>query len=198
MDASIRLQGEHVSIEIVRADHLHELREVGNDPKLWQFTFLDNPFISDESARRWFDAATRDENTRTFVICEKPLDTVVGSTRFYEINEAYRKVEIGYTFVAQSRWRTHVNTETKLLLLQYAFEDWNASRVQFTAEVVNQRSHKAILRIGATHEGTLRSYRVREDGQVRDVNVYSIIMSEWPDVKAKLLGLSRREDRNAQ
>lgn len=117
---------------------------------------------------------------------------VAGSTRYLDISPEHHKLEIGWTFLARRFWRTHVNTEAKFLLLKYAFEEWNAQRVQLKAEAINTRSHNAILRIGATHEGTLRNFRTRGDGQIRDVAFYSIIAPEWPGVKARILSLLDR------
>ncbi len=109
-----------------------------------------------------------------------------------EIDEPFRKFDIGWTFLTRRFWRTSVNTESKLLLLAYGFEQWGAQRIQFRAEAINTRSHAALLRIGAVHEGTMRAFRIRPDGQVRDVNLYSIVAPEWPAVKERLLSLLGR------
>jgi RimJ/RimL family protein N-acetyltransferase len=127
-----------------------------------------------------------------FAIVDMESGAVAGSTRYLDISREHRKLEIGWTFLAPQFWRTHVNTEAKFLLLQYAFEEWDAQRVQLKAEAINQRSHEAILRIGAVHEGNLRSFRIRGDGQIRDVAFYSIIAPEWPAVKARLIRLLDR------
>ncbi|HET7813704.1 MAG TPA: GNAT family protein [Candidatus Baltobacteraceae bacterium] len=192
MNHPIVLQGRRVRVESLSPEHMPELREIGNDPSIWQYTFSENPFTNDRDAGNWFAEATLGGDTRTFAVIDCGTGKVAGSTRFYGISEKDRKLEIGYTFYGTRYWRTAVNTETKLLLLSYAFEEWNAERVQLTAEAINARSHRAILRIGATHEGLLRSYRIRSTGEVRDVNIYSIVKAEWPAVKARLVSLADR------
>lgn len=192
MNRSLLLQGHYVRLESLVPRHLPQIREIGNDPAIWQYTFSENPFTNDRDADRWFVEATQPETLRTFAVIDLETGSVAGSTRFYGISEEFRKLEIGYTFYGTRYWRTAVNTETKLLLLTYAFEEWNAERVQLTAQAINTRSHRAILRIGATHEGLLRSYRIRSTGETCDVNVYSIVKAEWPAVKARLLSLLDR------
>lgn len=191
MNRDTVLEGKIVRLEPLAAGHVQPLREIGNDPAIWQYTFNENPFTNEGDTQEWFDETDR-ENVLAFAVVDRRTGSLAGSTRFYGINEAWRKAEIGYTFYATRYWRTAVNTETKLLMLAYAFEQWNAERVQFTAEAINERSHRAILRLGATHEGLLRRYRIRADGEVRDVNLYSIVKPEWPHVKARLLTLLDR------
>jgi len=124
-----------------------------------------------------------------FAIIDRASDRIVGSTRYIDIDAANRKLEIGGTMLAPAVWRTHVNTECKYLLLRYAFEEFGANRVQLKGEAKNARSRAAMERIGATYEGTLRSFRVHASGEIRDTSFYSIIAPEWPSVKAKLEGL---------
>ena len=192
MQNDILLEGDRVRLEPLSLAHLSDIRATCNDEALWEFTFQANPFTSEESARRWLDEALAEPNTRAFAIVDKTTNAAIGSTRYHEIDERHRKLEIGWTFVARSHWRSHVNTECKALLLCYAFEVWKAVRVQFKAEAVNQRSHRAILRLGATHEGTLRKFRIRPgDHSVRDVAFYSILDDEWPAVYERLQRVSR-------
>lgn len=192
MEHGIVLEGRRTRLEPLNDENFRGVCAAGSDPALWQFTFQTNPFTSASGAQQWYAAAIGDPNAMTFAIVDKESAAVAGSTRYLDISREHRKLEIGWTFLAPRFWRTHVNTEAKFLLLQYAFEQWNAQRVQLKAEAINKRSHEAILRIGAVHEGTLRSFRIRGDGQVRDVAFYSIIAQEWPDVKARLLSLLDR------
>jgi RimJ/RimL family protein N-acetyltransferase len=111
---------------------------------------------------------------------------VVGTTRFYEIVSADRRVAIGYTWLSKSAQRTAVNTESKLLLLTHAFEDWECIRVELITDVLNQQSRAAILRLGAKEEGTLRRHMIMPGRRIRDSVVFSIINEEWPEVKARL------------
>jgi RimJ/RimL family protein N-acetyltransferase len=111
---------------------------------------------------------------------------VVGTTRFYEIIPADRRVAIGYTWLSKSAQRTVVNTESKLLLLAHAFEHWQCVRVELVTDVLNRQSRAAILRLGAKEEGTLRSHMIMPNGRLRDSVCFSIIREEWPEVKARL------------
>jgi len=121
-----------------------------------------------------------------FAIVQKSSGQVVGSTRFYEIRVADKAAAIGYTWLSKSAQRTPINTEAKLLMLTHAFETWNCVRVELITDVRNEQSRAAILRIGAKQEGILRNHLILPSGRIRDSVVFSIIDSEWPDVKAKL------------
>jgi RimJ/RimL family protein N-acetyltransferase len=124
-----------------------------------------------------------------FVIARLDSGRIVGSTRFWKIDRLNRKLEIGHTWLSASVQRTGVNTEAKYLLLTHAFEVLGALRVQFTTDVLNERSRAAILRLGAVQEGIIRNERIMPDGRIRDSVRFSIIASEWPQVKA---GLERK------
>lgn len=130
---------------------------------------------------------------------------VIGSTRFFNIERwQWAKVndkrnpifpdacEIGYTWLTKSAVRTAANTETKLLLLQMAFEQWQVFRVCFHADIRNERSCAAIERIGGKKEGILRSHRLAVDQIPRDSARFSILLSEWPEVKQKLINFLNR------
>jgi len=122
-----------------------------------------------------------------FVIVRRDTGSIVGSTRFWKIDRANRKMEIGHTWLSASVQRSGVNTEAKYLLLAHAFEVMSAVRVQFTTDELNERSRAAILRVGAKQEGIVRHERIMPDGRKRNSVRFSIIDSEWPDVKAMLL-----------
>jgi len=113
-------------------------------------------------------------------------DQIVGSTRFYEIFPHDRKCAIGYTWLSKSAQRSPVNTECKLLLLTHAFETWQCVRVELITDVLNEQSRAAILRLGAKQEGILRRHLILPNGRVRDSVFFSIIDSEWPNVKERL------------
>lgn len=188
MNKNLVLEGEGVRLEPLSAAHLSALRACANDPALWEFTFGANPFTNERDTAQWFREAVEPANVVAFAIVDKRSGDVVGSTRYADIHEEYRKVEIGWTFVTRRLWRTHVNTEMKFVLFRHAFEEWNALRVQLKAESVNQRSRAAILRLGAIYEGTLRNFRIRpEDQTIRSVSFYSVTNDEWPMVKERLL-----------
>lgn len=187
------LEGQRVRLEPLAERHLAELRACANDPALWEFTFAANPLTTDADAGKWLHEALNASSEWPFAIVDKRSGAIAGSTRYLDMAPAHRKLEIGYTFIARRFWRTHVNTEAKYLMLRHAFEQWNAVRVQLKAETVNSRSREAILRLGATHEGTLRNFRIRpSDASLRDVAFYSITCDEWPAVKERLLSFLDR------
>ncbi len=198
IDQELILEGPRVRLEPVALHHLRELRANCGDPALWELVFGTNPFLSDAATEEWFADATAGGDRLAFAIIDKPSNEVIGSTRYADIQPQHRKLEIGWTFIAKRFWRTHVNTECKFLLLEYAFERWNAERVQLKAEAINMRSRDAIERIGATYEGTLRSFRIKpETGEIRDTSFYSIIRPEWPAVKESLASRLHADVRTA-
>lgn len=120
------------------------------------------------------------------MIYDKQLDQIVGSTSFLSISIPNRNLEIGYTWLTPTVWRTRVNTECKYLLLKHCFETLKTIRVQLKTDRRNVRSQRAIERIGAIKEGTLRNQMIMPDGYLRDSVLYSIIDQEWASVKRKL------------
>lgn len=198
MRADLVIEGEGVRLEPLTPALLPQLVESGKDPALWEYTFQPNPFTNERDARAWLDYAMSAPGVQAFAVIDKRSGQVAGSTRYLDIDPAFRKLEIGWTFHARRFWRTHVNTETKLLLLRHAFEVLHCVRVQFKAEAVNRRSHSAILRLGARHEGTHRNFRIRPDGERRDVNFYSIVDGEWPAIEERLLSFLHAKGSEAQ
>jgi N-acetyltransferase len=121
-----------------------------------------------------------------FATVERASGKVIGSTRFMNIDRANRRVEIGSTWIIPAWQLTTVNTEAKFLMLRHAFEEWRCIRVELKTDALNQKSRKAILRIGAKEEGTLRKHVITWTGRARDSVYFSILDSEWPEVKARL------------
>ncbi len=186
MNRDLRLEGFGVRLEPLARAHLPELVRSCSDARLWELVYAPNPFLDGESASAWLAAALAEDRSVPFAIVDATTERVLGSTRFLDIDESNRKLEIGWTFLAPEAWRTHVNSACKYALLRYAFETFGAVRVQFKAEAINLRSCAAIERIGAKREGTLRAFRIRSDGEVRDVAIYSIVAEEWPAVETRL------------
>ncbi len=122
-----------------------------------------------------------------FVVVDQQTNTIVGSTRLYNISVENKTVELGQTWYRPSVQRTSINTECKYMLLQYAFEKLRMLRVQIKTDARNEKAQRAVERLGAVKEGVLRNERKLPSGYVRDAVVYSIIASEWPVVKARLL-----------
>jgi RimJ/RimL family protein N-acetyltransferase len=191
----VRLEGPTVALKPLSNDHHAALCGAVLDPTLWQWTLhrLDTP----DDVSRYIATALGDAAAGTvlpFVIVLKETGEVVGSTRYHSIEPAERRLEIGHTWITKRWQRTQVNTETKYLLLRYAFEDLRCRRVQFRAAGNNEASQRALLRIGAHQEGVLREYVGADLENGRDVAVFSILVSEWPTVKASLETMMRRTD----
>lgn len=183
----IILEGEHVRLEPLSSAAEDSLIAAAADGELWNSTVTTVP--SRETITAYIAAALGAQARGTelpFVIIRRSSGRVVGSTRFYAIERAHRRVEIGYTWLAASAQRTAVNTEAKLLLLTHAFEVWKCIRVAFVTNVLNQQSRTAIARLGAKQEGILRNHMIMPSGRYRDSVYFSIIDTEWPEVKAGL------------
>ena len=133
-----------------------------------------------------------------FVVRDKLRGDIVGSTRYFNVDAANRRLEIGHTWYARRAQRTAINTECKLLLLTYAFETLQCIAVEFRTHWFNHRSREAILRLGAKQDGVLRNHQVLPDGSKRDTVVFSIIDGEWPAVKAHLRALLERPAAKSQ
>jgi RimJ/RimL family protein N-acetyltransferase len=125
---------------------------------------------------------------KSFAVIDKTTDAIVGTTSFVDHSKHDRSAEIGGTFYSESVWRTHVNTHSKYLMLKYAFEVMECERVSFKTDVFNEKSQRAILRLGATYEGTKRHNKLRSDGTWRNTMYFSILGDEWDDVKYRIFG----------
>jgi RimJ/RimL family protein N-acetyltransferase len=121
-----------------------------------------------------------------FAVMERASGRAIGSSRYAAIDRFNRRLEIGWTWYAPVWQRTAVNTETKYLMLRHAFETLGCLRVEFKTDALNERSRKALLRIGAKEEGTFRRHMIMPGGRIRDSVYFSIIDSEWPAVRARL------------
>ncbi len=183
----IILGGKFVSLVPLRLEHLDLLYKVGLDESLWFWTV--NVIKNSDDMRRYVETALNEFERKVslpFVTIEKSGGKIVGSTRFGNIDTKNRKVEIGWTWI-NPRWqRTFINTEAKLLMLTHAFGTWNCIRVELKTDILNEKSRNAILRIGAKEEGILRQHVITDAGRFRDSVYFSIINSEWREVKANL------------
>lgn len=186
LDRTLALETDRIRLEPLGAAHLPALRRNCNDTALWEFTYSSNPFGDDAGAEEWLAQAIASDHV-PFAIVDRANGEAIGSTRYLDIVPEHRKLEIGWTFIARRLWRTHVNTHCKYLLFEFAFERWNAVRVSLKGEAINARSRAAMENVGATFEGTFRNFRIHPPtGQIRDVSFYSVIASEWPELKEQL------------
>ncbi len=191
----ITLEGRYVRLEPLSLGHHAELCEVGLDPDLWQWTLAQ--VRTPDEMRAYMETALKEQAagmSLPFATIEKASGRAVGSTRFANIERVHRRVEIGWTWIAREWQRTAINTEAKLLMLTHAFETLGCIRVELKTNSLNTRSLNAMLRIGATEEGTFRNHMIGAGGRIRHTVYFSIIDSEWPAIKASLQSkLSRHE-----
>ncbi len=183
----VTLEGRRVRLEPMSPAHLGGLTEVGLDEELWRWTTT--RIGTDAEMRAYVEAALGEQargGALPFATVERDSGRVVGSTRFGNIDRENRKAEIGWTWIGRAWQRTAVNTEAKLLMLAHAFDVWRCVRVELKTDSLNERSRRAILRIGAKEEGTLRNHMITHTGRLRHSVYFSVIESEWPQVKADL------------
>ena len=190
----VTLEGPRVRMEPLSLErHWEGLLAIGLVPELWRYTLAD---VRDEAGlRRYVDTAVRElaeGRSLPFATIDVASGHVAGCTRFSNIEETHRRVEIGWTWVGREFQRSHVNTGAKYLMLRHAFETLDCVRVEFKANALNERSRAAMERLGAKFEGTLRRHAMRETGEWRDTVYYSILADEWPAVKSRLEELMRR------
>jgi RimJ/RimL family protein N-acetyltransferase len=181
------LEGTHIRLEPLRPEHATLLWEIAKDHWADLFQWIPYRLESLEQFKE-FNRQVLEEQKRgvsiPFATYERTSNQIVGTTRFMNMDPANRKVEIGSTWIAPRWQRTVINTEAKYLMLRHAFEVWNCLRVELKTDALNQRSRRAILRLGAKEEGILRKHMLTWNGRQRDSVYFSILDTEWPQVKA--------------
>jgi N-acetyltransferase len=184
----ITLTGSHVRLDPLSLVHRDALVTAASDGELWTLPYTVVP--SQETIVEYISKTLQEQERgfeQPFAIIDVERNRIVGSTRYTRIDAANRQREIGYTWLAASAQRTPINTEAKYLLLKNAFENQGCIRVEFMTDVLNERSRAAILRIGARQEGILRNHMIMPNGRYRDSVCFSVIESEWPGVKERLI-----------
>jgi len=185
----ITLKGKYVKLEPISLEFARDILEAGKGfDWAWMSVKLDNLESIEAWIKATLEAQERGEEF-TFVVRDLTTTKIIGSTRYMDTQPRQKGTEIGWTWYSPNVWGTVVNPECKYLLLNHAFEDWGAIRVQLKTDNNNLRSQGAILKLGAKFEGRLRNHRFRSDGSIRDTMMYSITMEEWPGVR---LGLIKR------
>jgi len=185
----VTLEGKCIRLEPLSLAHHAALCHVGLDQDVWRWIIA--PVRTPEEMRAYIETALAEQAAGTalpFATIERASGRAIGSTRYGNIDRSNRRVEIGWTWIARPWQRTAVNTEAKYLMLRHAFETLGCIRVELKTDSLNERSRKAILRIGAQEEGTFRNHMITASGRIRHTVYYSIIDSEWPAVKASLEG----------
>ena len=190
------LEAHGIRLEPMAEGHADALARAASDGRLWELWFTAVP-TPDKMPSYIADAlkGQRDGHMLPWIVRDVASGAVIGSTRYHDIMPAIDRVEVGYTWYAQSRQRTNVNTTCKLLLLAHAFDSLGCKVVGLRTDNFNFRSQRAIEALGAKKDGVIRHHAARRDGTVRDSVMYSILLAEWPDVRRHLeLRLKRHED----
>jgi RimJ/RimL family protein N-acetyltransferase len=184
---SVSLHGQGVSLVPLAHSHEENLADALRDGELWTLWYTSIP--TPERLRAEIDRRLelqRKGSMIPFAVIEKSTGEAVGMTTFMNIDAVNRRVEIGSTWYRKRVQRSALNTECKLLLLTYAFEQLRCIAVEFRTNFFNQQSRAAILRLGAKLDGILRQHQIAANGTLRDTCVYSILDNEWPTVKTHL------------
>ena len=182
----VTLQNNFVRLEPLESDHIDGLWEASS-PEIWDYM----PVRVDEKEHLekfigYADQIHQQGQGLGFAVVDTQTKEIIGSTGFWNYVPENKRIEIGFTWYTKSRQRTATNTACKLLLLAHAFEFLLLNRVEFKTDSLNERSRKAIARLGAKEEGTLRNHVVQPDGRLRHSVYFSILNSEWNDVKSRL------------
>lgn len=184
---AIQLEGSLAALEPLREEHAEDLWRAAQAPEIWQW------LARIGSSREYFDhwleislAAHREGAEGVFATRDRRSGEVVGSTRYLNVRPADRVVEIGWTWLNPAAWRTGINVEVKLLMLAHAFDELECVRVELKTDARNERSRAAMAAIPAQFEGVLRNHMIVPDVGLRDSAYYSVIDSEWPQVRANL------------
>jgi len=186
---TISLQGNGLVLEPMTPDHAQGLMQASADGELWKLWFTSVPKPDEAAVGRYIDQALegfKAGHMLPWVVRDRASGDVLGTTRFHDVVAAADRVEIGYTWYAQRCQRTHVNTTCKLLLFGHAFDRLGCDVVGLRTDNFNFASQKAIEALGARKDGVIRHHAPRRDGTVRDTVMYSILATEWRDVKRHL------------
>jgi RimJ/RimL family protein N-acetyltransferase len=183
----VTLLGSRVLLEPLSLEHLDGMIAAVKDGELWNLWYTSIP--SPEKAEGYIKTALdmrENAGALPFIIRDRESNTIIGCTRYFNVDEVNQRLEIGHTWYSESYQRTAANTESKYLLLSHAFEELNAIAVEFRTHWHNHKSRAAIARLGAKQDGVLRNHTRSADGIYRDTVVFSIIDLEWPAVKLSL------------
>jgi RimJ/RimL family protein N-acetyltransferase len=178
------LEFNGVRLEPLALSHVDGLRAAASDGELWNLRVTSVPEPHEVEA--YVRTALDTPNRLAFAVLDASSGQVIGSTSYHDIVPAIGRVEIGYTWYARSRQRSHVNTSCKLLLLSHAFDTLGCAAVGLRTDNFNHASQAAIERLGARKDGVIRHHGLRRDGTVRDTVMYSIVRGEWPEIKSHL------------
>jgi RimJ/RimL family protein N-acetyltransferase len=184
----ITLEGKYIILRPPSFEDIDGLTNAARDGEIWNNSFTQFPNANEISIyiEEMLDLSSKGI-ILPFVTIDKASNTVVGTTRYLNIDYENNRLEIGHTWIAKSWRKTYVNTEVKFLMLQYAFEKLGCIAVEIRTDVLNTVSRQAIQRLGAKQDGILRHHKIMRDGRIRDTVCYSILKLEWKQVKENLM-----------
>jgi RimJ/RimL family protein N-acetyltransferase len=181
---ALTLEFNGIRLEPLAPHHAAGLRAAAGDGELWNLRVTSVP--EPENVDAYIRKALEMPDRVAFAVVDAASDAVIGSTSYHDILPAVDRVEIGWTWYARSRQRSHVNTSCKLLLLSHAFDTLGCAVVGLRTDNFNHASQAAIERLGAKKDGVIRHSALRRDGTVRDTVMYSIVRGEWAEIKSQL------------
>jgi len=185
-DFNLILQNDNILLRPLKSDDNKSFVKLTGDKSMW--IYFTNDLSDKYELQNWINTALSDMKNKTrltFAIIEKSTGNAIGSTSFGNISLIDRRVEIGWTWIAREFQGKGINNQIKYLMLRYLFEINDFERVEFKTDVLNLPARKALLRIGAKEEGVLRSHTLMAHGRRRDTIYYSVLRSEWEEVKRK-------------
>lgn len=180
----ITLSSNGIILKPLTLNHTADLVEACQDGELWKINVTSVP--EPDKVIDYINTADSMVDRQAFAVIDELTGKAIGSTSFHDILPLTKRLEIGYTWYAKSYWQTHVNTTCKLMLLTYIFETLEYQTVGWRTDIENHRSKNAIERLGAKKDGIIRGNRIRRDGVISDTVMYSLLKSEWPQVKVAL------------
>lgn len=196
---STELEGSLVRLEPLHARHEADLFDASQDERIWRWLIGPGILPTPELVNGWVQQGLADSaegSAAAFATVWRANGQAIGSSRFLSLRPEHRSLEIGWTWLSPASWRTGANVEAKLLMLDHAFERMGCQRVEFKTDARNERSRGALLALPATFEGVLRRHMVMPYG-TRDSAYYSVIVGDWPDVRANLRGRLAAAQRRA-
>lgn len=186
IDFTKAFETKRILLRPIQPTDYQEFVKLTNDKNLW--TYFTRDLSDKETLLNWVKSAVQaiqHQKRLAFSIIDKPSNTLIGSTSIGNISERDKRVEIGWTWLGRDFHGKGLNDEVKYTLLTYCFEDLNCERVEFKTDVLNKPARKALRRLGAIEEGTLRSHTLMVNNRRRDTIYYSILKEEWKGIKEK-------------
>lgn len=191
---NIVLVNDVVTLRTMTLTDIDAIFEAGNFSEIW--THLAITIQSHEDAVNFVEQSLLNQELgkeHPFVIIDNQTNRIIGGTKLMNLDHTHMRIDLGFSWLSPSYWRSPINSNCKYLLMQYCFEVLQLNRVQIQADERNIRSRNAIARIGATQEGIFRDYMIRKDGSLRNSVIFSVIRPEWPTVKIHMEQLINRQ-----